>query len=99
MFFKDDDGAQAVLFGEESIVMGNFVLPVDKPKFAGVLLGDKVEGTIQDMKGKTSAEIHAKIRLCFERVEDVDLLIDNLKKVKKALGNIEVSRIFKPGHN
>ncbi|MAE81432.1 MAG: hypothetical protein CMB80_01760 [Flammeovirgaceae bacterium] len=99
MFFTDDDGAQAVLFGGEKIVMGNFVIPVDKPQYAGVLLGDKVEGTIEDMQGKTSAEIHAKIRLCFERVEDVDLLIDNLQKVKKALGNIEVSRIFKPGHN
>jgi hypothetical protein len=99
MFFTDDDGAQAVLFGGEKVVMGNFILPVVNPKFAGILLGDTLEGNIMTPEGETSKTINTKIRICFEKVEHVDKMIESLKKVKKVLAGMEVSRIIKPGDN
>lgn len=80
--------------------MGNFVIPQGEFKsYAGVLLGDTIEGSIMSPEGETSKTINTKIRLVFERVEDVEKLIVNLKKVKQVLANVEVSRILKPGDN
>ncbi len=101
MFFTDNDGAQAVLFGQDKkIVLANFAIPPKgDPDYVGLIIGSIDEGDIVDMQGKSTKDFNPKIRIVFQTIEDVDLLIDNLKAIKKALGNTEIDNILKPGKN
>ncbi len=99
MFFKDDAGCQVVLFGVGRVGVLKFVMP----DFAGIILAeggkDKIGLKLEDLKGKTQREIGAKVKLAFRDTESVDIMIDSLKKVKKAISNAEVARIITPDRN
>ena len=98
MFFKDDDNAQAVLFGDGEVIVANFEIGSGEEFFAGVLLGEGVKNkivTIDNNQDKDSGEINTKIRLCFEEIKSIDVLIEALKRAKKVIANAEISRIIK----
>lgn len=102
MFFKDQDGAQAVLFGNGKVIVANFEIKGGEDFFAGVLLAEGIKNkivTIDNNQDKDSGEINIKIRLVFEEVKSIDVVIESLKKAKKALANAEISRIMKPDLN
>ncbi len=101
MFFKDDDGAQGVLFGEGKIVVANFEMIGAGITYAGVLLGEvkEEESSIIKLQGKNSEEINTKIRLVFQETKSIDLLIESLKKAKRVIADEEITRIIKPGGN
>ncbi len=102
MFFKDDDGAQGVLFGEGKIFVGNFEMIKANITYAGVLLGEVIEekeSPIIQPKGKNSKKINPKIRLVFQEIKSIDLLIESLKKAKRVIVDKEISRIIKPCDN
>ncbi len=101
MFFKDNDGAQAVLFGQDKkIVLGHFETPPSgETQYAGLIIGKVEEGNIVDMEGQTTKDFNPKIRLVFENIEDVNIVIDYLKRIKKSLGHAEIDNILKPGKN
>jgi hypothetical protein len=102
MFFKDDDGAQAVLFGDGKVIVANFEIGVGEDFFAGVLLAEGIKNkivTIDNNQDKDSGEINTKIRLCFQEIKSIDVLIDALKRAKKVIAQAEVTRILKPDLN
>lgn len=73
-----------------------------KTSFAGVLLAEGIKNkivTIDNNQGKDSGEINTKIRLVFEEAKSIDVVIESLKKVKKAIVKAEVARIIKPELN
>ncbi len=102
MFSKDDDGAQMCLFGDGKVIVANFEIGGGEDFFAGVLLAESIKNkivTIDNNQGKDSGEINTKIRLVFEEVKSIDVVIDALKRAKKAIVKAEVARIIKPELN
>lgn len=102
MFCKDDDGAQMCLFGDGKVIVANFEMGAGEEFFAGVLLAEGIKKkivTIDNNQDKDSGEIRTKIRLVFEEAKSINVVIDALKRAKKAIANAEVSRILKPDRN
>ncbi len=102
MFDKDDDGAQMCLFGDGKVIVASFEIGAGEDFFAGVLLAEGIKNkivTIDNNQGKDSGEINTKIRLVFEETKSIDVVIDALKRAKKAIANKEISRIIKPELN
>lgn len=101
-FFKDDDGAQAVLFGDDKIIVANFALEDGDTMYAGVLLGEPTQSMIvtsEDLGGKNSKEMNTKIRLCFDDVKSIDTLIDALKRAKRMISDRIISKALKSDLN
>ena len=101
-FFKDQDKAQGVLFGDDKVIIANFALEDGDTMYAGVLLGEPTQSMIvtpKDLAGKNSNEINTKVRLCFQDVESIDTLIDALKRSKRMIGDREIEKALKPGEN
>lgn len=101
-FFTDQDKAQGVLFGDDKVIIANFALEDGDTLYAGVLLGEPNDSMIvtpKDLGGKKSSELNTKIRLCFEDVQSIDLLIDALKRSKRMIGDREIAKALKPGEN
>lgn len=101
-FFKDQDGAQGVLFGDDTVIIANFAVEDGDDIYAGVVLGEPNNSMIvthKDLVGKKTSELNTKIRLCFQDVESVDTLIDALKRVKRMIGDAEIEKALKPGDN
>ncbi len=99
MFFKDDSGCQVVLFGVGNIGVLKFVMP----EYAGIILAeggkDKIGLKLEDLKGKTQHQIGAKVKLAFRDTKAVDIMIESLKSVKRAIADAEVARIITPDRN
>lgn len=102
MFSKDQDGAQMCLFGDGKVIVANFEIGGDGDFFAGVLLAEGVKNkivTIDNNQNKDSGEIRTKIRLVFEEVKSIDVVIDALKRAKKVIAKVKIARILKPDLN
>ncbi len=101
-FFTDQDKAQGVLFGDDKVIIGNFLVEDGDTIYAGVLLGEPTQSMIvtpKDMAGSNSNEMNTKIRLCFSDVKSVDTLIDALKRTKRMIGDTEIKKALKPSDN
>lgn len=108
MFFKDNDNAQAVLFGEKPVVVANFDAKDKDGMMAGILIGEGIKNKIvtrNNNQGKDSGQIRTKIRLVFQDMASVDNVIDALKRVKKTFfdeevkGMLEEDQPLKPKEN
>ena len=98
MFFKDQDNAQAVLFGEKPVVVANFTAKDEKGMMAGVLIGEGIKNKIvtrDNNQGKDSGEIRTKIRLVFQDMASVDNVINALKRVRQTFFEEEAKTMLK----
>jgi len=100
MFFKDQDGAQGVVFGDKKVVVANFQMEDEEGTIAGVLLGEGVKNKIVTMdnnQGKDSGEIRTKIRMVFTEIASIDVVMGALQRAKDVLFKQESDKVLAEG--